>query len=93
MNGNGPTNLTVGWTYPERTCGDVVVPSYSDIINGSSWYSDMTLLGSAPYNVTVTCPDGYDVSNFTGNCIQVAGNGFRTDSEKCDDNNTVDGDG
>ena len=48
---------------------------------------------SLPYNITVGCPDGYGISSPTGKCAQVAGNGYRTGDEACDDNNTVDGDG
>ena len=80
-NERGPASLQFSWTYPTRTCGNVVVPGYSGIINGTSWYSDMTLLGSIPYNITVTCPDGYGQDSATGKCAEVPGNGFRTGSE------------
>ena len=53
----------------------------------------MTMFGSTPSNITVTCPDGYQASVLTGKCIEVAGNGYRTISEACDDNNTINDDG
>ena len=84
-------------SYSSATCNNATIAAFSEsIITGQYWHRNVIVINpgsNLPYNITVVCPDGYDVSNFTGNCIQVAGNGFRTDSEKCDDNNTVDGDG
>ena len=48
---------------------------------------------SLSYNITVQCPAGYQTSNLTEKCIQLAGNEYRTDDEKRDDNNTIDNDG
>ena len=75
------SNLIFRWSYPTRTCDGVVVPQYNGTINGTSWYSDITVLGSVPYNITVTCPDGYGQDSATGKCAEIPGNGFRTGSE------------
>ena len=77
----GPGGLQFNWTYQEQTCNGEIVPAYSGIINEASWYSDMTVLGSAPYNITVTCPDGYGQDSTTGKCAEIPGNGYRTGSE------------
>ena len=80
-NGGGPTGLQFSWTFSTRTCHGVVVPGYSGIINGTNWYSDIIVFGNIPYNITVSCPDGYEQDSATGKCVEVPGNGFRTGSE------------
>ena len=89
--------LIVRMAYNATTCNSNTIPSYPySFVSGDHWHSDVITinpLSSLPYNITVTCPTGYQIDNLTGKCIQVPGDGYRTDGEKCDDNNTIDNDG
>ena len=79
--------------YNSTTCNSVDISSYdvvgsptylTNVIPGDNWHNDIIVINptsSLPYNITVTCPDGYEQNATTDKCIEVAGNGFRTGSE------------
>ncbi|CAI2385601.1 unnamed protein product [Moneuplotes crassus] len=52
-------------------------------------------VGLSKYDIQVSCPDGYGPNSNTppDACAEVCGDGKEIGNEKCDDNNTVGGDG
>ena len=56
--------LYVNMSYAEQTCNDTVVPGFSnDTITGEYWHVYVTInpSDSLPYEITVSCPDGYEL--------------------------------
>ena len=65
-------HLYVRMSYDEQTCNNTVIPSFSsNIITGEYWYARSVInpSDSLPYDITVSCPDGY-IAN-TSSCAFV----------------------
>ena len=93
--GNGPTYLYFSWTYPTRTCEGDTVSGFSSRIPGSNYCNEPTILlpSDIPFDIYVSCPDGFELNTTDLECIEVGGNSFRTRSEECDDGNNITDDG
>ena len=85
FNNQGPVGLKLEWSSP--TISKQLIPSPN--------LSKIDLVGSSPYQITVSWPTGYTGSDPTSptTCKELWGDGIKIGTEECDDGNTIDSDG
>ena len=83
----GPGGYWLHFYYSTATAAETSVPS--------SFFSKSYVVASSPYQLTASCPAGYNGNQASSptQCITVWGDGIKAGSEQWDDENTINDDG